>query len=199
MTGNNQDNSAMDNPHPPEETNQTAPNPSRRRFAKAGLGASGVLLTLPGRSVLAGKGGGGGDKPGPVCKSPSGFLSGNTSTYGPPPICEGRSPGYWKNHDGWPIARDTQFKHLFSCGPRIAYKDFTIGKLISPQKEDKHNLAMHLIAALLNARKGWTPFLTEERIRSMFNEWQADGTFSPSAGVHWGAEQIVEYLKRTQS
>jgi hypothetical protein len=198
MTDKNQESSAMDNPLPPEGADQLKPSgASRRRFTKAGLGASGVILTLPARSVLAGGGGNGGGG-NSTCKSPSGFLSGNASTHGPEPICQGRSPGYWKTHDGWPIPPDTKFSSIFNCAPSLAYKDFTLGKLIEPQKEDANKLAMHLIAALLNARMGWTPFLTEERIHSMFNEWQADGTFSPSAGVDWDAAQIVLYLTATQ-
>jgi hypothetical protein len=46
--------------------------------------------------------------------------------------------------------------------------------------------------------QGWTPFLTVERVQSMFSEWQATGYFSPTAGVKWSAAQIVDYLKRTQ-
>ncbi|WP_173052316.1 hypothetical protein [Candidatus Nitrotoga sp. AM1P] len=50
---------------------------SRRRFAISGLAVSGIILTLASRPAL-------GD---PYCKSPSGFLSGNTSQHGacPPP------------------------------------------------------------------------------------------------------------------
>lgn len=165
-------------------------NESRRRFGKSGLAASGVLLTLASRPVLGCE----------VCKSPSGFLSGNLSTHGGPSICEGRSPGYWKNQTSWPIAnRSTcKFSSVFTCRPRSPYATVTMLNLLSPQDFDSNNLGMHLVAAYLNAMQGWTPFLTVERIESMFSEWQATGYFSPTAGVKWSAAEIVDYLKRTQ-
>ena len=68
---------------------------SRRNFTKSSLAVSGVLLTLASRSAV------GGDL---VCKSPSGFLSGNTSVHGTPTTCSGRSPGYWGTRpDQWPM------------------------------------------------------------------------------------------------
>lgn len=169
----------------------SAANASRRRFGKTGLAASGVLATLASGPVLG---------YGKVCKSPSGFLSGNLSTHGQPPLCEGRSPGYWKNHGGWPVAnRSTcKFSSVFTCKKGSPYASITMLKLLSHQNFDKQNLGMHLVAAYLNALKGWTPFLSIETIKAMFSEWQAGGYFSPTAGVKWDAGQIVDYLQRTQ-
>lgn len=164
-------------------------NASRRRFAKAGLGVSGVILTLASRPVLGNV----------VCKSPSGFLSGNASTHGAPPICQGRSPGYWKNHTNWPISIEAKFGSVFNCHPNSPYASVTLLQILSHQKFDHHNLGMHLAAAYLNAVSGWTPFLSVETIKSMFNEWQSKGYFTPTATVQWNAEQIVTYLKATQA
>jgi len=165
-------------------------NESRRRFGKSGLAASGMFVTLVSRPVLGCE----------VCKSPSGFLSGNLSTHGAPPVCEGRSPGYWKTHTSWPIANRTtcKFSSVFTCAPSSPYASVTMLGLLSHKSFDTNNLGMHLVAAYLNAMKGWTPFLTLERIVSMFTEWQTTGYFSPTAGVHWNAAQIVDYLQRTQ-
>jgi hypothetical protein len=165
-------------------------NESRRRFGKSGLAASGMFITLASRPVLGAE----------VCKSPSGFLSGNLSTHGSPPICEGRSPGYWKTHTSWPIANRTtcKFSSVFTCAPSSPYSSVTMLDLLSHQSFDANNLGMHLVAAYLNAMEGWTPFLTLERIVSMFTEWQSTGYFSPTAGVQWNAAQIVDYLQRTQ-
>lgn len=165
-------------------------NESRRRFGKSGLAVSGVLATLASRPVLGCE----------VCKSPSGFLSGNLSTHGKPPLCEGRSPGYWKTHTNWPVAnrKTCKFSSVFTCRRGSPYSSVTMLTLLSHQKYDTANLGMHLVAAYLNAMRGWTPFLTVERIQSMFSEWQATGYFSPTAGVKWDAAQIVDYLKRTQ-
>lgn len=56
-----------------------------------------------------------------------------------------------------------------------------------------------LVKALQHARSGATPYLTEDRIRSMFYEWQDHGTFSPTANVNWNASEIIYYLKQTQN
>ena len=60
-------------------------------------------------------------------------------------------------------------------------------------------LLKHLVIALLRARGGATPFLTVSTIQSMLYEWQASGTFAPTAGVIWNASQLIEYLKLTQN
>ncbi len=162
---------------------------SRRRFTASGIAVSGVLMTLASRSVMGQT----------TSKSPSGFISGNQSTHGPAPISSGRSPGYWKNHQSsWPVPLSTKFSGVFSCSSTSPYKQFTMLELLTHRPTDTNNLGMHLVAAVLNARMGWTPFLTEERIRSMFTEWQSKGYFSPTANVQWNAAQIVDYLKATQ-
>jgi len=165
-------------------------NESRRNFTKAGLAASGVLMTLASRPVMGEV----------VSKSPSGFLSGNQSSHGTPCISQGRSPGFWKMHTGgWPVSTDTRFSTVFSCSHSSVYRKYTLMQLLNHQKDDVNNLGMHLVAAFLNARKGWTPFLEEERIRTMYTEWQTKGSFSPVANVSWNAIEIVNYLKATQS
>ena len=60
---------------------------SRRRFAKAGLAGSGVILSISSRSALGGWG---------TCTG-SEMMSGNMSRQGTPNPC-GCSPGYWGNH-----------------------------------------------------------------------------------------------------
>jgi len=164
-------------------------NESRRRFGKSGLAATGVLATLASRPVL------GCD----VCKSPSGFLSGNLSRNDKPQVCAGRSPGYWKNKTSWPIPnRSTvKFSSVFTCKSGSPYKTVTMLTLLSPQSYDKNNLGMHLVAAYLNVKQGWSPFLTVERLNSMFTELQSKGYFTPTAGVKWTAAQVVDYLSRT--
>lgn len=163
--------------------------PSRRKFATAGLAASSVLLTLASRPVIGQV----------VSKSPSGFLSGNQSSHGTPAISQGRSPGYWKNHPAsWPVPTSTRFSHVFNCSPSSPYAKYTLLELLWPKKDDPYHFGMHLVAAYLNAMKGWTPFLEEQRIKAMFTEWQAKGVFSPTATVSWTAPEIVTYLKATQ-
>lgn len=163
---------------------------SRRRFTTAGVAASGVILTLASRSVMAS------DK---CPQSPSGFASGNQSSYGPGTNCTyGRSPGYWKNKEGWPVSTETLFQAHFNCSYGSPYRGHKLLDILSPQQFDKDKIGMHLSAALLNAKKGWTPYLTESQIKAMFTEWQSTGGYTPSAGVKpWSAAEIVEYLKST--
>jgi hypothetical protein len=160
---------------------------SRRRFGKAGLAASGVILTLASKSALG-------------CQnvSPSGFVSGNVSGH----LTEGTagySPGYWKNHSHWPINIDTEFGQIF--GPlsiHSPYKNVSFLTLLTPQHYDDNKLGMHLVAAYLNAEAGMTPYLTTQTIVQIFTEWQAQGYYVPTGNVHWNAGQIVTYLESTQ-
>src|SRR5471030_2339332 len=162
---------------------ETLADPLRRRFGRAGLGASGVLLTLACKPVL-----------GATAQSPSGFLSANQSTHGRPEISNGRRPEYWCGGAHWPIAPTTRFSQVFSCGFGT-----TLAGTIVPRADDPQQLACYLTAALLNARSGRTPFLREETLQAMFLEWRSRGYFSPTATVQWGAAEIVQYLRATQS
>jgi hypothetical protein len=200
---------------------------SRRRFGKSGVAASGVILTLASRPVLAGW----------ECLSPSGFQSGNLSTHVQPPLCEGRTPGYWQAKKGWPSPyttgtctntknpssndpvdwkNGTPFSGTFSCGGNGAvYQSCCLPVRNAPckptnplslmqvlllgGKDDRYQLGAHIVAALLNAKMGWTPVLTVAAVKNMFNEWAAKGYYEPSAGVKWSAADIVTYLKTTMT
>lgn len=76
---------------------------SRRKFAKAGLVAAPVIMTLASRPALGNYssdwtgGGGAGYK----CAI-SGLQSMNASKIDGPGSCHGNTPGYWKNHPVWP-------------------------------------------------------------------------------------------------
>ncbi|CAH1197981.1 conserved hypothetical protein [Candidatus Nitrotoga sp. BS] len=71
--------------------------------------------------------------------------------------------------------------------------------VVEPPPFQTQELLQHLVKALLRARNGATPYLTVSTIQSMFYEWQASGTFAPTAGVTWNATQIIEYLRLTQN
>lgn len=183
---------------------------SRRRFSRSGLAVSGVLLTLASRPALAGQ-----------CLSPSGFQSGNVSHHGTPITCSGRTPGYWGTHpEEWPSPYDpgkckgdnpgecmksknwedgTKFSAVFNCSGHgnIYAKKSMMQVILSGGGDDPQQLGGHIVSALLNAKKGWTPVLTETQVIGMFNEWNQNGYFEPTAGVKWYAEDIVTYLKST--
>lgn len=169
--------------------------PGRRRFSRAGLAATGVILTLNSQPGMAAN---------LVCRSPSGHLSGPMKSNLPiiPDTCSGRSPGYWKNYEKhiWPIDRMTPFKDLFPS-TLTAYTSSSLYAMLT-SKEDKHNLGMHLVAAYLNALMGWSPFLPATMVQNMWNEWVLTGAgtmgyYTPTAGVKWYAADIVDYVKNT--
>jgi len=58
-------------------------------------------------------------------------------------------------------------------------------------------LGCYIVAALLNAASGRTPFLPEATIRKMWNDVLSRGYFQPTAGVQWDAGQVVTYLRST--
>lgn len=184
---------------------------SRRRLTKSGLAVSGVLLTIASRPSL------GGD----VCKTPSGFLSGNLSFHGTPQTCAGVSPGYWRNHPedwpspyqaGSPAVNGTKKRKAIPATQGTMFNDTLLGfqggnyggismmnVILLGGQGDPYQLGAHCVAALLNARSGRTPVLTEAQVRNMFDEYASKGYFEPTAGVHWSPEDIVTYLKHTLS
>lgn len=167
---------------------------SRRRLA--GLGASGVLLTLASNGAMATM----------VCKSPSGAMSGNLVASRAPATfaCEGRSPGYWKNHPrAWAatgVEQESQFNRLFSCAGRPEFNAVTCLNILSHQSFDANNLAMHMMATYLNVASGNISFLSLETVTSMWTEWVRSGSYQPSANAKaWNAADIVIYLRSTMS
>lgn len=243
---------------------------SRRRFAKSGLAVSGVLLTLASRSSIAG---GGGLVGGGVCKSPSGFLSGNLSHHGTHQGGGGQTCQYWiSNCDSWKnynCDRSKSFCSEFNFSPNgnssygckviydfsnyqgTKYDKSSVGTYVQYTlldilcryhaghyptgsrsacdiKKDLHGnisntfytsgkcsnisnyrpitesssidqLAQYCVAAKLNCRAGYTPFLSESTVNEMFNSCRTKGFFNPTAGVQWTASQCVDYLKSTQN
>lgn len=188
---------------------------SRRRFTKAGLAASGVMVTLASRPVLGCT----------TTDAPSGFVSGDVSHRGQTQGSCGVSPGYWKNHTDWPPpmkpdagnGKPSQNKHgltgdnndgtlfssVFDCtkSRSAPYAAIAMSDLLDHQAFDVSNLGMHCVAAYLNALAGMTPFLPANEIVKMFNQWAATGYFYPlypATSVKWDAAQIVDYLTKTQ-
>lgn len=167
---------------------------SRRRLA--GIGASGVLLTLASNGAMATM----------VCKSPSGAMSGNLVASRAPAsfACEGRSPGYWKNHprawSGSGVRTSEQFNRLFSCGGRREFESVTCMSILSHKSYDTNNLAMHLMATYLNVASGNISFMSLETVTSMWTECIRTGSYKPSATAKpWNAADIVIYLRSTMS
>jgi hypothetical protein len=164
---------------------------ARRRLTKAGLGAAGLLWTLDSRAGMKTM----------VCVSASGALSGglNSNYITKAPNCDGKSPGYWKNHDGWPIEREKAFKDVFNCNSVNAetYGNKTLLQIVQGCDFDKYNLGMHLVSTYLNVLSGRIGFLSVQTLQKMWSELQSPGYYTPAKGVFWSAEQTKNYLEAT--
>lgn len=171
---------------------------ARRRFAKAGAGASaGAILTLASQPAMA-----------TVCMAPSKVCSGNHSPKTVKLACAGVSPGYWKTHhwawkgaltDGTSLFRFT-FPTSGHCSALSGYKCFDI---VDPTKvangADQNNVAMHIMATLLNVRSKRIDFLTENQVLGIWNAYARDGYYQPTVNVKWYGPEIVNYLKSTMT
>lgn len=172
---------------------------ARRRFARAGAGASaGAILTLASQPAMATL----------VCTSPSGAISGNLSKHNQATSCNGVSPGYWKGHpNAWKGAGTNggskfylTFPTTSRCSQLNVYSCFDIVDSTKVTNgDDPDNVAMHIMATLLNVRSNRIGFLTENQVRAIWNSYAATGTYQPTAGVTWNGWQIVNYLKSTMS
>lgn len=172
----------------------------RRRLLQGGVGASPLLLTLVSRPVLGN---------GIQCFSPSGFVSMPTSQHGEPQFCLGRTPGFWRQpqkFNEWPkpyypVAVKnhpaTKFKTVFT--PAGPYETMTLLDVVSIGAGPPNDVGRHIVATLLNVKKGWAPALTLEGVKNIWTEYMTTGGglagyYEPTAGVKWFHDQIVDYL-----
>jgi hypothetical protein len=61
------------------------------------------------------------------------------------------------------------------------------------------SLGRYIVAALLNARSGRTPVLTETTVRNMWNDCINRGYYEPTAGIRWTPLEIIGYIKTTMT
>ncbi len=123
------ENKSGSDPHTTQEINpqpNTQLDASRRRLMGAGFGVS-AIFTLASQPVLAA-----------TCVTASAAASGNLSHHGTTPVCQGRTPSFWKQSgNSWPTGYDqgkcsgpncsaspenwtggTQFSNIFGEPPR---------------------------------------------------------------------------------
>lgn len=207
----------------PENGAATTPpqvrNPSRRRFTRAGVGASAVILTLTSRSALAQV----------ACKSPSGFASANLSQQNSEAAaCDGITAANWLDPNRqWPVPKETRFVDIFGSSslmfrtgaPQKFYdafpsradkKDLPPGQAAKSTSLDEATLydalnggetpavVKSIIAAYLNFKAGLNKYPTDQQAIAIFKEWQANGIYTPSAGIKWTEDDIMSYLGATQ-
>lgn len=180
---------AAEVPAAPAANPQLTPKGAARRRV-AGIGLSGVVMTVASNNAMAGL----------VCKSPSGALSGNLQSNAPANVtCKGVSPGYWKKHAyAWPseVKTGNKFATIFPCvGP---LSNVSCMQILSKQQADKNNVAMHLMATYLNVCSGRISFLTRAAVKDMWAQYSVYGSYKPAGSDKtWNGSQLVDYLSST--
>lgn len=173
---------------------------SRRRFARAGAGVTGVLLTLA-------------SHPGMACsvnQGPSGWQSVNTAKSKGLTVSHkvnlpssGLPPLTWGTHSGWPCSTTLLFGKVFSCkkASSATCANATLMAHCSGKAGvtgDKGKIAALLSAAYLNVLSKRSPFLNQQILQNIWSEYELTGKYTPMAGVTpWNAVTIVTYLSGT--
>jgi hypothetical protein len=190
---------------PTLRSNESAPDgqrpvPARRRMLKIGASTAPVMLTLLSRPVL-----------GIDCMTASTMGSTLHASHSPQILsCAGSSLASWMAATTWPDPYKKTTKHGANGWDATLYHCLTTGlggttfsgktMLDVMQLSDDgsvRTLGRYITAALLNSRSNRTPVLSETTVRNMWNAYLAPGYYEPTAGVRWGAPQIVAYIKTT--
>ncbi len=164
---------------------------ARRRLA--GLGASGVLMTVASSSAMADL----------VCKSPSGALSGDLNSHAPNHTCAGRAPGWWATRANmYPrgITGRTRFQDIFPTGDAVG--NMTVEKVLTSRGNDGRDGVPALMLATwfnVNANPPLITFLTPQDVRDMWANYDGTYTYRPDfTGESWDSARFAEYLASTQ-
>lgn len=178
-------------------------NSARRRFARAGLGASGVILTLASQPGMAAT---------RVCKSASGSLSGGLQSRPTDQnlVCGGMTPSFWLDYtvNAWPggtypVATPTKAATLFSSvfpGGSGIYATATLLQMLGDNAAagDTSNLGTHLVTTYLNIMSDKISYITIDSLKLMWHDLITYGFYTPQAGTQWTAEQVKIYLESTE-
>jgi len=162
---------------------------TRRRFLQGGLAAAPVLITLVSRPVL-----------GQQCATPSGFISGNASRPGEA-ACTGHGPDWWlHNLSAWTLTRyntKSHFKDVFANNNTHYPGKKLLDVLALAPTAPHDDIARYIVAALLNAQANLTPVRTCAAVQGMWSEYLVHDCFSPSSGVTWYHNELMQYLHVT--
>ena len=170
---------------------------ARRRFTKSGSALTGVILTMASRNGMATT----------VVRgaTPSGFMSATVNSHSPSTSPLGRSPGYWKNHpEAWPSAHTDptlKFGRVFTCPRSSPLYNCDLMNVVGndePSKSaDRENVAMHIVASLLNVRAHLITCLDEYKVFDIWNGYLKGGYVPVAGATPWNGCQIVRYLQST--
>lgn len=191
----------------------TAKGLSRRRFGRAGLGASGVLMTLASQPAMAQA----------LCATASGSLStGMQSRHSSVtlPACDGLPPGEivgaTTQSKGQLKDNGHRFKDYYATS-FVPLRDAKVADILracanlQPLLDNQGNqivdaatiqVAGHMVAAMLNLQARLTTVNDEKHLKSIWNAYElsnrgVQGYYSPAATVNWYHDGIVRYIKTT--
>lgn len=163
---------------------------ARRRLMRGGLGVAPVLLVSAPRSVMAA-----------TCKTASATTSLNPSgaIVGATP-CNGKTPERWVGTSltVWPgtclvnTQQTMRFDDIF--GSTNGYGNARLLDVLGfSAATGKDALAKYTVAALLNARAGFTSpsVLSETIVRNIWDACRGGGFYVPTATVRWHADYSV--------
>lgn len=194
--------------HPDDPTKaggQSAPvegvrSDERRRLLRGGLAAGPVIMTIASRPVL-------GQTLNCGSVTVQGSLGVGTSlNAGCANVAynTGRSPRTWYSATTWPtpysnVTPKTVFIGLATGLTGTAPSPNTMYNVLKGNASPLADLtlAQDIVAALLNAAQGLTPFLTTATIQQMWNSYVSLGYYQVSPGIKWYPTQIKNYLQST--
>ena len=131
------------------------------------------------------------------CATPSGFISGNASRPGEQ-ACTGHGPDWWlHNLSAWTLTRyntKSNFKDVFANNNTHYPGKKLLDVLALAPTAPYDDVARYCIAALLNAQANLTPVRTPAAVQGMWSEYLVKGQFSPSSGVAWNHDQLMQYM-----
>lgn len=172
-------------PLPPTESQV----PARRALLRGALTAP-VLMAIASKPVLAGQ----------LC-APSGFASGNTSAVDNPTACNGRSPGYWKNHpNAWPFPVKPGHKfHNYFAGNYFGI--MTMMDVLNTGGGGLQMLGRHCVAGLLNALDAPLGFvMTPDEVKNIWAQCLAtapNSVYVTGTGVVMTLADLDEFFNAT--
>jgi hypothetical protein len=169
---------------------------ARRRFTRAGMGASGIIMTLssqPGMATTT------------VCRPASGFLSGTWASSNPKQdvLCWGLKPEVWcANWRYWESLAKQPFITTFPCTSKTSgLKKYTMLQVISGtpgRTNDPNEVGKFMVAAWLNAGLGATPVLDRIKLKQIWDAYKVSLHYKPDGAYEtWDGAMIVEYIKST--
>ena len=163
---------------------------ARRRLAKAGIGATGVLWSLESKAT------------GLVCTTPSAFYSIGLKKSNSPQkrYCAGWPPSVWCAIGSyWPCNDKIMFASVFRCTTsktQKVYGNASMRDVLSGMKSDDHGLGAQLAAAYLNVLSRQIDVIDQQDLINMWRDIQK-GAYEVSPKVYITWKELSNYLKST--